>query len=381
MSPTKTSTELKGFKKLWNDSFGTHVPIRQKFFYMLFIMLTITAWIGTGVNTVIGVAHESLIITASIALVTPLIGIWGIYTKANQEIFLQVTVALLNLIILPVLYLTGGGIESGLPAYFVLGLALTLFLTKTNFGYFLAAIEAIVFTLVIYASNKYPQWLSYTPALDHPGSAPARDFTYGAILSNIFLIATILGFLTKILFNMYKSENKLVVDSIAEIKRLSTIDPLTNVYNRRYMYTYLTEQVEIAKAHGTPLSVALFDIDKFKLLNDNYGHLLGDDVLKALSHILKNACRPGEIVARYGGEEFIMILPGLDNNAAYKRANEIRECLEQSYLSPELPKDKPVTISGGVSTYTEGLNEEKLVSIADENLYRAKENGRNQIMK
>ncbi len=381
MSPTKTSTELKGFKKLWNDSFGTHVPIRQKFFYMLFIMLTITAWIGTGVNTVIGVAHESLIITASIALVTPLIGIWGIYTKANQEIFLQVTIALLNLIILPVLYLTGGGIESGLPAYFVLGLALTLFLTKTRFGYFLAAIEAIDFTLVIYASNKYPQWLSYTPALDHPGSAPARDFTYGAILSNIFLIATILGFLTKILFNMYKSENKLVVDSIAEIKRLSTIDPLTNVYNRRYMYTYLTEQVEIAKAHGTPLSVALFDIDKFKLLNDNYGHLLGDDVLKALSHILKNACRTGEIVARYGGEEFIMILPGLDNNAAYKRANEIRECLEQSYLSPELPKDKPVTISGGVSTYTEGLNEEKLVSIADENLYRAKENGRNQIMK
>ena len=381
MSPTKTSTELKGFKKLWNDSFGTHVPIRQKFFYMLFIMLTITAWIGTGVNTVIGVAHESLIITASIALVTPLIGIWGIYTKANQEIFLQVTIAVLNLIVLPVLYLTGGGIESGLPAYFVLGLALTLFLTKTNFGYFLAAIEAIVFTLVIYASNKYPQWLSYTPALDHPGSAPARDFTYGAILSNIFLIATILGFLTKILFNMYKSENKLVVDSIAEIKRLSTIDPLTNVYNRRYMYTYLTEQVEIAKAHGTPLSVALFDIDKFKLLNDNYGHLLGDDVLKALSHILKNACRTGEIVARYGGEEFIMILPGLDNDAAYKRANEIRECLEQSYLSPELPKDKPVTISGGVSTYTEGLNEEKLVSIADENLYRAKENGRNQIMK
>ena len=381
MSPIKTSTELKGFKKLLSDSFGDHVPIRQKFFYMLFIMLTITAWIGTGVNAVIGVAHESLIITASIALVTPLIGIWGVYTKANQEIFLQVTIALLNLIILPVLYLTGGGIESGLPAYFALGLALTLFLTRTRFGYFLAAIEAIDFTLVIYASNKYPQWLSYTPALDHPGSAPARDFTYGAILSNIFLIATILGFLAKILFNMYKSENKLVVDSIAEIKRLSTIDPLTNVYNRRYMYTYLTEQVEIAKAHGTPLSVALFDIDKFKLLNDNYGHLLGDDVLKALSHILKNACRPGEIVARYGGEEFIMILPGLDNNAAYKRANEIRECLEQSYLSSELPKDKPVTISGGVSTYTEGLNEEKLVSIADENLYRAKENGRNQIMK
>lgn len=147
------------------------------------------------------------------------------------------------------------------------------------------------------------------------------------------------------------------------------------------MYSYLTEQLELAKQDDTPLSVALFDIDKFKLLNDNYGHLLGDEVLKALSHILKSACRPGEIVARYGGEEFIMILPGLDNNTAYQRANEIRECLEQSYLSSGLPKDKPVTISGGVATYAAGLNEEKLVSMADENLYKAKENGRNQIVK
>ncbi len=381
MSPAKTSTELKGLAKLRNDAFGDHVPIRQKFFHLIFIFMTSGALLGTLVNYLIGSSHESILIAGSLALVAPLIGIWGIYIKDHQEIFLQVTIAIVNLVLLPILYLTGGGIESGLPAYFVLGIALTLFLTKTKFGYVLVTIEVIHYVFVIYISYKFPQWLINIPALEHLGSAPARDFTYGAILTNIFIIASILGFLTKILFNLYKKENKLVVDSIAEIKRLSTIDPLTNVYNRRYMYTYLTEQVELAKRDGTPLSVALFDIDKFKLLNDNYGHLLGDDVLKALSHILKNACRPGEIVARYGGEEFIMILPGLDNNAAYKRANEIRECLEQSYLSPELPKDKPVTISGGVSTYTDGLNEEKLVSIADENLYRAKENGRNQIMK
>lgn len=381
MSPLKTSSELRGLAKIRNDAFGEHVPIRQKFFHMVFIFMTIGALLGTLVNYLIGSSRESILIAGSLALVAPLIAMWGVYIKSNQEVFLQIMIIILNFILLPVLYLTGGGIESGLPAYFVLGIALTLFLTKTNVGYIITALEAIHYILVILISNKYPQWLIDIPALEDPGSAAARNFTYGAVLSNIFIIATILGFLTKILFDLYKRENKLVVDSIAEIKRLSTIDPLTNVYNRRYMYSYLTEQLELAKRDGTPLSVALFDIDKFKLLNDNYGHLLGDEVLKALSHILKSACRPGEIVARYGGEEFIMILPGLDNNAAYQRANEIRECLEQSYLSSGLPKDKPVTISGGVATYTDGLNEEKLVSIADENLYKAKENGRNRIVK
>ncbi len=381
MSPSKTSKVLKRFEKLKDDAFGDHVPIRQKFFHLIFLFITGGAFIGTLVNYIIESSYESIMIAGSLCLVAPIIGLWGVYIKDHQELFLQVMICVLNFILLPVLYLTGGGIDSGLPAYFVLGLALTLFLTKTKVGYILAPLESIHFSLVIYISHNSPEWLISIPALEDPNSAQARDFTYGAILANIFIIASILGFLTKILFSLYKKENKLVVDSIAEIKRLSTIDPLTNVYNRRYMYTYLTEQVERAKKDGTPLSVALFDIDKFKLLNDTYGHLLGDDVLKALSHILKNACRSGEIVARYGGEEFILILPGLDNDAAYKRANEIRECLEQSYLSPELPKDKPVTISGGVSTYADGLNEEKLVSIADENLYKAKEGGRNRIVK
>lgn len=381
MSPLKTSSELRGLAKIRNDAFGEHVPIRQKFFHMVFIFMTIGALFGTLVNYLIGSSRESILIAGSLALVAPLIALWGVYIKSNQEVFLQIMIIILNFILLPVLYLTGGGIESGLPAYFVLGIALTLFLTKTNVGYIITSLEAIHYILIIFISNKYPQWLINISALEEPGSAAARNFTYEAVLSNIFIIATILGFLTKILFDLYKRENKLVVNSIAEIKRLSTIDPLTNVYNRRYMYSYLTEQLELAKQDGTPLSVALFDIDKFKLLNDNYGHLLGDEVLKALSHILKSACRPGEIVARYGGEEFIMILPGLDNNAAYQRANEIRECLEQSYLSSGLPKDKPVTISGGVATYSDGLNEEKLVSISDENLYKAKENGRNRIVK
>lgn len=381
MSPVNSPTKDRGFEKLKNDILGPQVPIRQKFFALVFFAMTGGCFLGALINIFLETPYESVISLFAMAFISPLLALWGAYIKERQEIFLQGSIAVLNLFVFPFLYFTSGGIDSGVPPYFVLGLALTLFLTRTNFGYVMAAVEALVYILIIYFSHKYPDWILSWPAIEVPGSAAARQFTFTTILMNTFAAASLLGFLTKTLFNMYKAENKLVVDSIAEIKRLSTIDPLTNVYNRRYMYTYLTEQLESTKKTGAPLSVVLFDIDKFKLLNDNYGHLVGDEVLKAFSHILKNACRPGEIVARYGGEEFLMVLPGLDNDAAYKRANEIRECLEQSYLSPELPKDKPVTISGGVSTYSDGLNEEKMVSIADENLYAAKEGGRNRIKK
>ncbi len=367
------------FSKLKNSIIGENVPIRQKFFYMVFLFAFFAGISGGFACISLNSSKEAITISFSMTFIFPALAIWGICSKQNQEIILQIALFIVNVIIFPALYLTGGGIECGIPAYFVLGLALTLFLTKTKVGIWLALFESLHYLAVFYISYAFPEWVLVIPAfLEEDG---VRNFTFSAIFSNTMMVMAILGFLTKILFKMYQRENTLVEDSIIEIKHLATIDPLTNVYNRRYMYSYLTDQVQKAKENNTPLSVALFDIDKFKALNDTYGHLLGDEVLKSLSRILKNSCRPGEIVARYGGEEFILILPGADKTTAYNRANEIRECIEQSYLSPELPQDKPVTISGGVSTYSEGITEEQLVAYADENLYEAKESGRNRIVK
>ena len=367
------------FTKLKNSIIGENVPIRQKFFYMVFLFAFFAGISGGFACISLNSSKEAITISFSMTFIFPALAIWGICSKQNQEIILQIALFIVNVIIFPALYLTGGGIECGIPAYFVLGLALTLFLTKTKVGIWLALFESLHYLAVFYISYAFPEWVLVIPAfLEEDG---VRNFTFSAIFSNTMMVMAILGFLTKILFKMYQRENTLVEDSIIEIKHLATIDPLTNVYNRRYMYFYLTDQVQKAKENNTPLSVALFDIDKFKALNDTYGHLLGDEVLKSLSRILKNSCRPGEIVARYGGEEFILILPGADKTTAYNRANEIRECIEQSYLSPELPQDKPVTISGGVSTYSEGITEEQLVAYADENLYEAKESGRNRIVK
>ena len=206
-----------------------------------------------------------------------------------------------------------------------------------------------------------------------------RDFAFNAISSNTLMVCIAIGLLAKVIFNLYQAQVKKIEANIEEVERQSIIDPLTTVYNRRYMYSYLEEQSAFARQSGAPLSVMLFDIDFFKRLNDNYGHLTGDAVLKALANILKSACKDGEIATRYGGEEFLIVLPGIGRQEAFMRADEIRRVVESSYLCPDLPKDAPVTISGGVATLRPDDTDEKLVLRADENLYKAKTSGRNRI--
>lgn len=378
---TLTSTSQKSSKlQSWKHRlFGKHLPIRQRFFNIIFIFASLGGLSGTITCITTGSSDEAVMMSIAMTFIFPMLGIWCATAKEHRDIILFFSLAVMNMVVFPSLYMVGGAIDGGDPMFFAMGLALTLFLTRSKNGIILAIVEAVFYLMVFYFSYSNPDWVLPLPAWEVPGGQ--RDYTFNAITSNVIMAIAILGFLTKLLFNMYKKEDQLVSESIVEIERQSTIDPLTNVYNRRFMYSYLSEQVTKASESHTPLSVVLFDIDKFKNLNDTYGHLLGDDVLKALSRILRDSCRTNEVVARYGGEEFILILPGLDNNAAFKRANEIRECIEKSYLSPELPEDKPVTISGGVSTFHVGLTEENLVATADENLYKAKESGRNRIVK
>ncbi|MDD6807412.1 MAG: GGDEF domain-containing protein [Oscillospiraceae bacterium] len=368
---------MKKLKFVIDKYFGYHLPIRQRFFNIIFICGFIVGLMGVLACISLKSSPEAITVAATMTIIMPLLGLLGITSKKKQDFILYLSLGVLNFLILPAMYLTGGGIDCGIPSYFTLGLALTLFLTKGTSGIILTVIEAIWYGLVYIISYRYPTILSVVPACETVEGT--KTFTFNAISSNTLMVCFALGILSKIIFSMYRKEYNIVSNSIEEVKRNSLIDPLTNVYNRRHMYTYLEEQIKIAEENNSDLSLVIFDIDKFKNLNDTYGHLLGDEVLKALTRILKNSCREKEIVARYGGEEFILILPGSNHDDALKRANEIRECIEQSHLSPELPSDRPVTISGGISTFKSGLNDEQLVAVADENLYKAKETGRNRI--
>ncbi|MBM7562395.1 diguanylate cyclase [Fusibacter tunisiensis] len=160
------------------------------------------------------------------------------------------------------------------------------------------------------------------------------------------------------------------------LKRVSTVDKLTGVYLRKHLEQQFAIHMSVSRQANLNLSVIMLDIDKFKFVNDTYGHRKGDEILSKLGEILKNSVRSSDYVARYGGEEFIVLLPEADASVGYKVAEKIRTLIESNKL---LGEDVPLTVSLGIATYPkDGANEEELIEKADQALYYSKNNGRNQ---
>jgi diguanylate cyclase (GGDEF)-like protein len=166
-----------------------------------------------------------------------------------------------------------------------------------------------------------------------------------------------------------------------EIYRLTVIDGLTQVHNRRYLAEFLDREVARSQRHGRPLSVVLFDIDRFKSINDRFGHLAGDVTLRELCGRVKAVVRPDELLARYGGEEFAVVLPEADHATARVVAERIREVTEKTPFSFN-DVQYPVTVSLGVACTSSGAQFEvsELLARADANLYKAKLSGRNRVV-
>ncbi|WP_094551495.1 GGDEF domain-containing response regulator [Petroclostridium xylanilyticum] len=154
---------------------------------------------------------------------------------------------------------------------------------------------------------------------------------------------------------------------------LTITDPLTKIYNRRYFTQKLEEEIERAKRAGNKFSLIMLDIDRFKRINDSFGHNAGDEVLKSMAELVKNRNRKIDIFARWGGEEFVILLPDTTVKNAARLAEELRESLSQM----DMPGAGRVTASFGVAGYCPGDNVDSLVNKADNMMYEAKAAGRN----
>ncbi|HEU4879717.1 MAG TPA: sensor domain-containing diguanylate cyclase [Gemmatimonadaceae bacterium] len=165
------------------------------------------------------------------------------------------------------------------------------------------------------------------------------------------------------------------------LEALAQTDPLTQLVNRRALTITLVTEMERVRRYNAPLAMLLVDLDHFKLINDTYGHLAGDDVLFAVASVLQRAVRSVDTVARYGGEEFVIVLPETGKQGAMAFAERIRERLASHRFSVAARQDIRVTCSIGVATYpSAGLDSvEDLFRAADAALYRAKGNGRNLV--
>src|SRR5215470_7944994 len=164
-----------------------------------------------------------------------------------------------------------------------------------------------------------------------------------------------------------------------EIYRLTTVDGLTQIYNKRYFLETLEREISRAHRYHRDLSLIMFDIDFFKNVNDTHGHLAGDSVLKQLAQVLKGRIRREDIMARYGGEEFAIILPEIGVANALVFAEKVRKIIEKTPFKFEDQKI-PITVSVGVAQVGPAVQSTlEFIKAADDKLYLAKQEGRNRV--
>ena len=174
---------------------------------------------------------------------------------------------------------------------------------------------------------------------------------------------------------------ELILRDITEEVVLATTDPLTKIYNRRYITDFLAMETERCRRGEKEFAVALVDLDDFKKVNDRYGHLSGDLVLKAVVGGIISGTRPYDIVGRYGGEEFLIIMPQIDKQNAFDVAERIRCKIQDQDILLQDGEEIKVTASFGVATYgQDGTSPDDLLVKADERLYKAKWEGKNRVV-
>ena len=170
-----------------------------------------------------------------------------------------------------------------------------------------------------------------------------------------------------------------------KLKTLSTTDELTGLHNRKYLLERMEQEISRSKRYTTPLSLLLFDLDFFKVVNDIYGYEWGDVLLRSIADKLKQLIRKEDILTRYGDEEFIVVLPNTSEDNAFLFAERFRKDIEKMEFIPAGEEERhPITISGGIATFPCLPDTEEdantIIRYAEHALYNAKKRGKNKIV-
>lgn len=251
-------------------------------------------------------------------------------------------------------------------------------LTKEASGHY-PFIWSLSLIPIIFIINMYPKWkVIIGSGVFYSFLKYITEFSQKIKPDNNEINALILGSLIN--WSITLTVGYFIIKSyklFLKVEELTIIDTLTGAYNRRYLELFMEKTIPISNRTNSSLVFMIIDIDHFKKVNDNYGHQCGDQALKHTSSIINNNVRNSGVFVRLGGEEFAVILPNTDVTEGVIIAERIREAVEKSEF---IYKNERIhfTISIGVSFYS-GDTVEALIERSDSALYKAKENGRNQI--
>lgn len=338
-------------------------PLQGKVFYLLLIIGTTFAFINSILNIILGLN----IATVGTAIITTFICLLFLYAafKTNNYIKIaQIAFLFLILFTYPMLWITNSG-SSGPTPYFLIfnSIFMAIILDQKDLVK-LIILKAMVIITLLYIEIIHPSWIfNYNTPL-----AKSLDLGLSVIFISIFTLILI-----RRLMKEYNTKINELNDAQSKLHKLSITDELTGIYNRRFIIQSIRNHID--SNLSTTLSLIMFDIDDFKIINDNHGHSTGDEVIKKISHLIQHHLDQTEVVGRIGGEEFLVL--STNSEDIRKKA----ECIRESILSIEwtIP-NLVVTVSGGVYERNPHDNLDILLEKVDHYLYQAKAAGKNRIL-
>ncbi|MBI9101659.1 MAG: GGDEF domain-containing protein [Spirochaetales bacterium] len=255
---------------------------------------------------------------------------------------------------------TNGGFQYFLPTYIV---AASILLRKygAKIVFITVLLNCIIIGVMIFIEYRHPEIIKINPIRGE------RMFDLGF---SLWLAGFCAFLMIMAVLKSYEEERK-------KVERLTIIDDLTQAYNRRYANTEIQEEINrVERYEISGFSIILLDLDRFKQVNDVYGHDIGDQVLIIISDIIRRGLRLSDKFIRWGGEEFIIFLAQTDLDGAELLANRFRKEVEETMMADGLF----VTFSAGISHYQAGDNMDSVIKRADIGLFQSKKHGRNQVV-
>ena len=270
-------------------------------------------------------------------------------------------------LLIPFLWFTVGGATGSTVSLMLTGGLSIALVFKRPVRTCMLIMEAIMLVAFIALEYHFPDIIiPYSTRIEH-----YSDLAFGVTMS--LIVNSILAFTVMEHYVRVRDEKTRLV---RRLELLSLTDDLTGLNNRRFLSASIDEEMRRAYETDSPLTLCILDIDHFKKINDTYGHDYGDEVLFNIAQIMKASFTEEELFGRYGGEEFLVLFPGKTPRQALPMVQALGDHIRTHAWS----HDKPVTISGGLSSYVKGISYSNFIEAADKNLYRAKEEGRDRII-
>lgn len=301
---------------------------------------------------------------------------WSLYILIFNKIekhFLLFLIAV-SLIYMPSVFIITEGFSGSNPIFLPILLFFIIIFFEQKVSYALSAILLCEYLFLSLLQIQNPSIFTYY-------ATPFEKMT--AMNITVILVFIIMGASTRSFLEIINSKEnhnlnllKEIRDRNQELYSLSIRDPLTSAYNRRYFLTAYENELERANMNSQELTVLMIDIDHFKQVNDTYGHIFGDAVLTRLVQFLHTKLRSNDLLARYGGEEFVVLLPNTSKENAMIIAERIRE--DVGYVKNR--NNYVISLSIGLASSANESTAHGILNLADENLYKAKEAGRNRVV-